>query len=156
MTRLPLLLLVACGSGDKRDDSASSLDAVQAIVDPERAEHFFDVPFPSDALLGPEGPDLSGFPKVEVEPAGPLVASWVDRIEGAASGFGNNTPAWFRFDGPLSLPESLPGSSDDPVVWIALDGSEQLPLELRFVDDPAGDVFYAPNTLAVQDRLPWV
>ncbi|MFT4627963.1 MAG: hypothetical protein ACI8PZ_006657 [Myxococcota bacterium] len=154
MPRLLLILLVACGGGDKRSDDTATPTGAVAIVDSDRPEHYFDVPFPSDALLDASTrPDLTGFPTIDAEPIGPILGGWVDRIEQVTAGFGNNTAAYFRFTDALDLPTALPGTPDDPVVWVALDGSEQLPLELRFVADPQGDPFYASNTLAVAPAL---
>jgi len=130
--------------------------AVTAIVDPSRSEHYFDVPFPSDDLLDPSGfVDLSGYPGAEtaVEAVGAVVDGWMERIELTTQGFGNNSSAYFRFDGPLDLPTETEGLPTDPVVWVAMDGSEILPLVVRFVEDPKEDPFYAPNTLAMAPAL---
>ena len=40
------------------------------------------------------------------------------RIELATTGFGNNTAAWSRFEGPLDLPAETQGVDGDPVVWV--------------------------------------
>ncbi|MCB9679743.1 MAG: hypothetical protein H6737_31845 [Alphaproteobacteria bacterium] len=124
---------------------------IAAHIDPARAEHFLDVPFPSDDLPGASV--LEGFPESEVPLAAGILGGWVRRVEQATTGFGNDTPAYFRFDGPLDLPASLPGTTDDPVLWIDLDDLALHPLDLRFVADPGGDPFYAPNTLAVAPTL---
>jgi hypothetical protein len=127
---------------------------VRAIVDPARPTHFFDVPFPSDDLLGADGsPDLTGFPLSEADIAAGIEAGWIDRITRTTEGFSNQGAAYFRFDGPLDLPSSTPGLPSDPVVLVDVATLELVPLELRFVEDPAGDPHYGPNTLAVAPTL---
>ncbi|MEZ4320750.1 MAG: hypothetical protein R3F61_24930 [Myxococcota bacterium] len=140
-----LLLLLAC------TPEPSDPVGVAAHIDPTRAEHFLDVPFPSDALPG--ATVLEGFPTSKVPLAAGILDGWVHRVEQATAGFGNNTPAYFRFDGPLDLPTHLPGTVEDPVLWIDLDDLTLHPLDLRFIADPGGDPFYAPNTLAVAPTL---
>ena len=86
-----LLMLLGCKGGESPDDG------VRAVVDPQRTEHFFDLPFPSDAQRASTGfPTLDGYPLPETDPARGLIASWVRRVELTASGFGNNTPARAR------------------------------------------------------------
>lgn len=148
-------LLVGCRGGT--DDSAQA-QGVRAIVDSDRSEHFFDVPFPSDSLVRADGSvDLTGYPLPAIDPARGLVEGWVRRTELAAPGFGNNTGAFFRFEGPLPAFDdgvfTTEGKPSDPVVWVSLDGAIQVPLEGRFVEDPDGDPFYGPNTLAVTPAL---
>jgi hypothetical protein len=139
----PLLLAaVACGP------------TATAIHDPDRSEHFFDVPWPDPARADAEGhPDLDGFPQALVPLTAGIVDGWARRLGTVARGFGNNTGAYFRFDGPLDLPATLDGAPGDPVVWIDLDTGALAPVDLRFVDDPRGDPFYGANTLAVVPRL---
>lgn len=146
------LMFVGC----KKEEPAPNQPApVRAVVDGGRAEHYFDVPFPSDGLLTAAGtPDLSGFPQAISSPTSGVIEGWAKRIEQTSVGFGVNTPAYFRFEDPLSLPLGTAGELNDPVLWLALDGSgELLPLTLRFVQDPAGDTFYGPNTLAAAPIL---
>ena len=67
-----LFALIACAP-----DTGAPVDStgVAAIVDPSRQGHFFDAPFPDDALLDEQGfPDLEGYPvalethRVELRP----------------------------------------------------------------------------------------
>ena len=123
------LVLAACGGKGDGDTGPT----VTAIVDVNRTEHFLDWPFPSDAMLDERGiAVLDGFPIPEPPLAAGLIGSWVELVESATLGFGNNTAAYFRFDGPLSLPPQLEGKVDDPVVWIDVETGAQLPIELRF------------------------
>jgi hypothetical protein len=127
---------------------------VRGVYDPARPTHYFDVPFPSDDLLDDQGfPDLTGYPVATAELAAGIEAGWIDRISRTTQGFANNGATYFRFDGPVDLPATTAGRSSDPVVMVSLDGTEQLPLELRFVEDPAGDPHFGPNTLAVIPAL---
>jgi hypothetical protein len=138
-----MLLLAACGPD------------LTAVYDPSRSEHFFDVPFPSnDVHLGPDGrADLTGWP-LPTPPLSQRVAQgWVERTQLTTVGFANHGAAYFRFDGALDLPQQTGGSPDDPVLLVAIDGSELLPLEVRFVADPHGDPHWGPNTLALAPQL---
>ncbi len=127
---------------------------VRGIYDLGRPTHYFDVPFPSDTLLDADGfPDLDGFPVARAELAAGIEAGWIDRIERTTQGFANNGASYFRFDGVVDLPPSLPGLKSDPVVMVSLDTGEQLGVDVRFIEDPAGDPHYGPNTLAVVPSL---
>lgn len=152
---LPGLVLLGCTGKEPPGADSGAQAGVPAIVDPDRGEHYFDVPFPRDELLDSEGfPDLTGFPSTDETVAGPVVDGWARRLELTANGFGNNTAAYLRFEGPLEgLPAETAGLVDDPVLMVAMDGSELLPLELRFITDPHGDPFYAENTLAAAPAL---
>jgi hypothetical protein len=147
---LTLLLLLACT--DAKDDTGT--DAVRAIVDPTRAEHYFDVPFPSDDLRDAQGfVSLAGYPVASEPLAGGIVEGWRTRVESTTQGFGNNSAAYFRFEAAVDLPAATTGAADDPVLFVGLDTPERLPLVTRFVADPQGDPFYAPNTLALAPAL---
>ncbi|NOY28404.1 MAG: hypothetical protein GXP62_21315 [Oligoflexia bacterium] len=149
-----LFILGACtGKPQNTGDTASGTasDAVLAIVDPSRAVHYFDMPFPSDDLLVDGQVDLAGFPNVDSGPLAPVIAGWLSRIQQTTHGFANNGAAYFRFEAPLAgLPESTTGQVDDPVVWACQTdtSAELLPLDLRFITDPLGDPFWGENTLA--------
>ncbi len=127
---------------------------VRVVYDPQRPTHYFDVPFPSDDLRDDAGfPDLTGFPTAEAELARDIELGWIDRIEHTTQGFANNGAIYFRFDGPVDLPNATAGLPTDPVVMVAMDGSELVPLELHFVADPEGDPHFGPNTLAIVPAL---
>ena len=143
-----LVVQLACRPAD------SPLEGVAVIVDPARGEHFFDVPFPSDGRLGADGrPSLAGFPEPPQGAAADVVRGWAERVTLATRGFANNGAAYFRFEAPVDVPALTLGGADDPVVWVAMDGSERLPVVTRFVADPAGDPFWGPNTLAITPAL---
>ncbi len=154
------LLLLACGHKHV-DDSALT---VPVIVDPARPDHYFDVPFPSDDLLTADGvPQIHGFPVAPQPLAAGIVGGWATRIGMTVHGFANNGPAYFRFGGVPEFVQTatgadfgafdLDGVPTDPVVLVAMDGSEQLPLTLRFVSDPHGDPFYGEDTLALAPKI---
>ena len=137
-----LWLWLACAGGDEPP-------GVLAVVDPSRATHYFDVPFPSDALRTADGGvDLTGFPE-STAVLGTVVAGWAGMAESATRGFGANAPAWFRFEGALDLPGTTAGTPEDPVLLVDLDRGTLHGLELRFVADPLDDPFWGPNTLAM-------
>lgn len=156
-----LLLLLACGHKQLPDSDDTP---VQVIVDAARPDHYFDLPFPSDDLLDAQGvPQLDGFPVAPQPLAAGIVGGWATRIGMTVHGFANNGPAYFRFGGvpgfvqPAAGAEfgafTLDGVPTDPVVLVAMDGSEILPLTLRFVSDPHGDPFYGENTLALAPKI---
>lgn len=140
---LAVVACVACSGPDER---------ARPIVD--LGGHFFDAPWPDDGRVDAEGrPDLSGFPVSDEPLAASVLGAWVDHAVHATRGFGNNTPAYFRFDGPVALPHTTAGLPVDPVLWIDLRDGTLHPLELGFVEDAAGDPFLQPNTLAVAPAL---
>ncbi len=148
---LILLALMACAP-----DSGAPVDSagVAAIVDPSRAGHFFDAPFPDDALLDAQGfPDLEGYPVYGSPLAADVIEGWRRRLERVAQGFGNLSPAYFRFEGPLELPASTLGQADDPVLLIDVETGELLPLVLRFTTDPGGDPYLASNLMALAPAI---
>ncbi len=147
---LSFLLIAGCeGGGD-----TGELDLPQAIVDPDRSDHFFDVPFPADSMLDAGGhPNLSGFPETPSEITREIVGGWARRLESTASGFANNGAAYFRFDGPIEVPEVLTGAPEDPVLLIDVATGERIPLTLRFSKDPGEDPFLAENLLAMAPAL---
>jgi hypothetical protein len=147
---LAALLLCACGTAEDTGETAMS----QAIVDPERSSHFFDLPFPSDSELTAKGhPDLTGFPVTPSDITREIIAGWARRLEATASGYANNGAAYFRFQGPLDLPDVLTGLPTDPVLLIDVETGELIPLTLRFTVDPGADPFLAENLLAMAPAL---
>jgi len=154
---LAALLPAGCAGPDGPSGGKDSAAAggVLPIVDPDRPTHFFDHPFPSDALHRSGGrPDLSGFPAAPSALTAPVIEGWARRIERSTLDFANHGAAYFRFAGPLAgLPTETEGLASDPVLLIDLDTGALLPLVLRFVEDPGGDPFWAPNTLALAPQL---
>ncbi len=139
-----VVVLAACVPQQPTDHSG-----VLAIVDPDRPEHFFDLPFPSDDMLDAQGnPLLDGFPEAEGLLLG-VVNGWVARVGMTVQGFSNNGAAYFRFEGPLELPTDTSGRANDPVLLVSLRDGGLTPLELRFVAEDHGDPFYDDNTLAL-------
>lgn len=124
-----------------------------ALIDEARPEHLFDSPFPSDDLLVDGHMTLPGFAEAPGALGAGVVGGWRTQAEAVNLGFGVNTGAWLRTSAHLDLPDTTEGTPDDAIVWVALDGSEQLPLDVRQVDDPAGDPFWARNTVAVTPTL---
>lgn len=152
----PLWLGLGCASdpakpGASEDDTGQ---VVTAVVDPARPTHYFDMPFPSDDLLGEDMlPDLSGYPVHATDLALPIIEGWRARLEMTANGFGNLTPAYFRFTGPITAPESTDGTPDDSVLLIDMDTGELIPLTLTFTADAGGDPYLANHLLALAPAL---
>ena len=151
MIRLSLMtLLAACAS----PDGSESGDAVAAIVNPERPEHYFDVPFPSDESLdGAMHMDLTGYPEAPSEALAGVINGWARRIGQTSQGFANHGAAYFRFEAPLDLPDVMVGKADDPLLLIDVDTGELIPLAVQFTEDAAGDPFMADNLLAFAPAL---
>lgn len=160
-TLLLMLGLSACSGTDGKSTTSDSADSetpassgVRAIVDPARTTHYFDQPFPSDDLLDTAlRPDLAGFPVSGHELAAPVIEGWRSRLEQTANGFGNLSPAYFRFDGSITVPEETTGAVTDPVLLIDVETGERIPLIVRFTEDPQGDPYLAENLLAFAPAL---
>ena len=151
MSALSLFLLLIGCTGSS---GPFSQDSVRAVVDPERTTHFFDYPFPSDTMLDASmHADLTDFPETPSEITRGVIAGWASKISQTSQGFANHGAAYFRFEGPLDLPQALPGLPTDPVVLIDVDTGEQIPLAIRFVSHSAGDPFVADNLLCMAPAL---
>ena len=151
MFRLTLItLLGGCASSE----GSKSGDTVAAIVNPDRPEHYFDMPFPSDDFLdGAMHMDLTGYPEAPSEALAGVVNGWARRIGQTSQGFANNGAVYFRFEAALDLPEVMEGKPDDPVLLIDVDTGELIPLAVHFTEDAAGDPFVADNLLAFAPAL---
>jgi hypothetical protein len=145
----------ACTGAKGGADTGAAGGGVAAIVDAGRSTHFFDHPFPSDAVHHTGAhPDLAGFPAAPGDLGGGIVAGWARRLGETAQGFANNGVVYFRFEGALAdVPAETAGAPDDALLLIDVDTGERLPLVARFVADPQGDPFYAENTLAMAPAL---
>ncbi len=129
-------------------------DKVRAIVDPDRTSHFFDLPFPNDAMLdGDMHADLTDYPETPSEITRKVISGWARRISQTSQGFANHGSAYFRFEGPLDIPPALAGLPTDPVLLIDIETGEQIPLATRFTTSALGDPFLADNLLAMAPAL---
>ncbi len=151
-----LALLLGAGCDDETTTAHPDpvLTPVFPVVDPARSTHYFDMPFPSDALLTEDGtPDLTGYPVFGSAAAEPIVEGWRSRLEQVAQGFGNNTAAYFRFTGPVQVPPKTDGSPYDPVLLVDMETGERIPLDVRFITDPGGDPSFASYLLSFAPQL---
>ncbi len=129
-------------------------EGIPAIVDSSRPEHFFDHPFPSDDLREEDGGlDMSQYPVSGLPITLPVVEGWRDRAAISTEGFGNGSSIYFRFEGPLHLPDTTEGLPTDPVLLIDLETAKLTPLKLGFTADPAGDAFLPSNLLALSPQI---
>jgi pimeloyl-ACP methyl ester carboxylesterase len=121
-----LALLAACGGGD---------DGTRVMMDPARADTFYDAPFPSDDLLVEGHPDLTGFPNpghaVLVEQARTMAESY--------DGFGTSSGIFFRTTAALD-PDTI------DVLVEPLDGGDPAHVDVTFEED--GGPYGAPDLLA--------
>ncbi len=126
--------------------------------DPDRTTHYFDLPYPSDHLLSPEGTvDLNGYPTGSALGA-QLVGGWARRAKDTMFGFGLHPGIYFRFTGEIQHQGCAyeatrpifwdPPALDDPVLLIAIDADPPKlhPVEMRFINDGLRDPF-VPNHL---------
>lgn len=150
--RVPMAVVLCLCALSALGCTAAS-ERVPAIVDADRPTSFWDVPFPSDTTRLDGAPDLRLYPRQLESIVGRIAAGWVDRIPTATRDFSNNSPIWFRFEGPIAVPASTDGRPDDPVVLVDAATGDLIPLDLRFVEDPGDDPFLAPMLLVAQPRL---
>jgi hypothetical protein len=144
------LVLTACSSPEVEP----VLESTRAIVDPSRTTHFFDAPFPDNALVDGSGhTDLSAFPEAPSEAIRGVINGWGRRISQTSQGFANHGAAYFRFEGPLNLASVMVGDPSDPVLLIDTETGERIPLAVRFYEQAGGDPFIADNLLALAPAL---
>ncbi len=147
---LSLLFFIGCGT---QTDTASKF-RVRAIVDPSRAEHFFDMPFPDSSLLdGAQHADLSGFPTAPSALTQGITTGWARRIGMTSQGFANHGAAYFRFEDTLKVDAVMTGVVDDPLLLIDTETGQRIPLTVRFTEHADGDPFMADNLLAFAPAL---
>ncbi len=148
MRLIPLLVLLAACSKEQVEPG------ITAIVDPSRAGHFLDAPFPSNDLLDAQGhADLSAYPHAEPGPLSGVIDGWIFKASQATNAFSANGSFYFRFADTVDFPVSTTGAVEDPVLLIDAATGARFPLETEFIDDPADDPFYAPHTLAAAAAL---
>jgi hypothetical protein len=149
--------LLAAGCGPSSSE-ASSVFFVPASLDELSEATFFDHPWPSDLRLENGRARLRGYynPKKV-----PIVAQYIDAMDGKLDGFSPAAAGFLRFSGPID-PATLPA---DPKVGLERSASVQLIdidpaspeygqrrlVSLQFRAD-AG-VYWLPNTLAFMPTL---
>jgi hypothetical protein len=136
----PLLFLLLAGCADRPS----------VVVEDSRDAFFFDRPFPSDELLTERGTvDLTGWPIPEAQLGSTIVGGWARMVGESVHGFSHLGPVYLQLTGPLDVPETTEGLETDDVRLVSLDSGHRPALRLRFIRDPNGDPFYAPNTLVI-------
>ncbi len=108
--------------------------------DPTLPESFFDFPWPSDCRTDEVGhPDMGGFPNPDDND---ILAMYLESMEQDITGFGNNSPVYFRFKVDIDqrgLPQ-VPGdslASDAPLFLVDVDPDspqrgQRVPLHARY------------------------
>ncbi len=174
---LALVCAVACGDDDGGTDAGTdtsvdtntdtAIDAeedagptgpAESLLDLESGidsgESFFDIPWPSDMRLDPDGtPDLTGYPLV----------SGVDLTEGLMiladdrPGYPTNPVASFRFTAPVAPAEYtdvIAASTDSPVLLVDVDPDS--PNRGRLIPTVAvahdSDLYTGDNLLSIAPR----
>jgi len=148
-------LLVA---GCVEEPNSRTVSTTAPMLDASLGTSFWDLPWPSDARLTAAGtPDMAGFPNPGDSP---LLDTYFAYTQESLQGFGNNAPAYFRFDGPVSLPEwdetAIEASRDcqGPVRILDVDPESPqrgtcLPARWEFIPANSADPFLATNLVIV-------
>ena len=128
------------------------------MLDPALTSSFWDLPWPSDARrTAGDTPELTGFPNPE---GADLIAKYLSYGEKVLDGFGASSPAYFRFDGPVTLPpweeEHIRASAacEGPVRIVDVDRGSPgfgtcLPARWQFISATNADPFLAPNVVII-------
>ncbi len=151
---LAALVLAGCGP-EEGAGAHSSVFVVPERLDALSEATFFDHPWPSDLRLENGSPRLLGYynPK-----AVPLVAQYIESMNGKLDGFSPAAAGYLRFDAPIdvtTLPAD-PKAATDPgssVQLLDIDPASpeygQRKLVTLFYREAAG-VYWLPSTLAFQ------
>ena len=97
-----LVLVVSCTTTPREVSETS------AVFDPTLAGGFWSMPWPGDQrrVLNEDGslggPDMSGFPNPSENG---LLGTYLELSSVVLDGFGLNSPIFFAFDGPVTLPD---------------------------------------------------
>lgn len=120
--------IASCGAGGGSGGDGPPTEAVPGTVvafdldaDLSEAEHFYDLPYPSDLRLDATGgPGLAGFPA----PQGNGIVATVKAAAERRAGFPTVGAAYFRFDAPLAAREpraAIPAATSSPVLLLDVD-----------------------------------
>ncbi len=154
------LLSVACGSsGGSSSGGAKGTQVVFDLgADLSQADSYYDVPFPSDLRLTPQGrPDVSGFPN----PLGKQIVSGLKQIAGERPGFSTVPVAFFRFNGAIQTraeDQLIPADASSPILLIDVDKNSPGRGKLipTIADTPAADGIYVPDNLLAVSAYPGI
>jgi hypothetical protein len=129
--------------------TAVILDLDADLAAPER---FFDLPFPNDLRVTPDGaPDFSGLPH-------PASVALIDGFIAQAAerpGFGAMPVVYFRFDGPVAtgdLDRVIPADGESSVVLVDLSSAATGTLTPTVAHVLPTDAYTPANVLAVAPR----
>ncbi|MBL8741160.1 MAG: hypothetical protein JNK04_08705 [Myxococcales bacterium] len=146
---------IAAGCSEESISSSGAVEAMWSLpadVSELSEETFFDQPFPSDARKVDGHVRVSGWPNPK---AVPILAQYIDFIDGRLTGFSPVAAGFLRFSSPLD-PASLPdaASSLSPEASVQLidvdpdspEYGQRRPIYVTFRKE-AG-VYWQPNTLS--------
>ncbi len=146
---------IAGGCSEESISASGSVEAMWSLpADPSELseETFFDAPFPSDNRLVDGHVRVSGWPNPK---AVPILAQYIDFIDGKLTGFSPVAAGFLRFSAPLD-PASLPDSAtsvlpDASVQLIDVDPAspeygQRRPIYVTFRKESG--IYWQPNTLA--------
>ncbi len=153
------LLLPACGSDSSPNSPADTSVPGTSVVfdlqaDTSSPDHFFDLPYPLDLRLAPDGtPEVSGFPN----PKSIAILEDLRTVAARRKGFPMVPVAWFRFTGalaPRSEDDVLPADPSSPLLLVDVD--ESSPDRGKLIPTVAttipSDLYVPDNVLAVAPR----
>jgi len=156
--------LPSCATDRSDDDSrlaeaAASDRAATLVFDPDAdvttAEHFYDLPFPSDVRTTPGGaPDWTGFPRPSSHNLDGLLARAAQR-----KGHSVVTTAYFRLDGslhPLDGKTPMPGSTQSPVLLVDVHSGVLYPTVAETLGNERSPSIYLPHPLLAVAPAPGV
>jgi predicted small lipoprotein YifL len=139
---LSLLLAALTGCGDP-------IELPRAAVAADRSAHWLDRPFPSDELLVDGRIDYTLLPEADSDIGELMIRGWAEQASEAVTGFSPLAAIYLRFEAPLDVADRYPGDPGDPIRLYSLDSGDQVPVDVRFYEDPGGDPYLAEDLLVI-------
>ena len=120
---------------------ACKTDLPLALVEADRSGHWLDRPFPHDELLVDGFVDWTVLPDAPTDLGTTMVGGWAGQASETVTGFSHQPAVYFRFSETFEL------TAAD--VHIQDASGADVPVEWRWVEDPAGDPWLAEDLLVV-------
>lgn len=152
------LLAIGCGSSGDSGGAHGTTVLFDLGADLSQADSYYDVPFPSDLRLTPEGtPDVSGFPN----PLDKDIVTGLKHIAGQRPGFSTVPVAFFRFNGaiqPRTPDQLIQADKTSPILLVDVDESspDRGKLIPTIANTPDADGLYVPDNLLAVSAYPGI